>query len=69
DDERCIGVLIDDRPARRLLGIRTPPDFTFDDLDALHRSIEAASVIDRSTMPLDPDDESSGSIDEPGSPE
>ncbi len=44
---RCIGVLIDDRPARRLLDLKTPPDFTAADLKALHRSIEAARAIDR----------------------
>ena len=48
DDARCIGVLIDDRPARRLLDVRTPPDFTSHDLQALHRSIEAARTIDQS---------------------
>lgn len=43
---RCIGVLIDDRPARRLLGVRTPSDFTTQDLEALHRAIETARRID-----------------------
>ena len=46
DGDRCIGVLIDDRPSRRLLDLGTPPDFTADDLQALHRSIETARTIE-----------------------
>ena len=46
DGDRCIGVLIDDRPSRRLLDIGTPADFNADDLEALHRSIEAARTIE-----------------------
>ena len=44
---RCVGVIVDDRPARRLLGIRTPADFSRHDLSMLHRSVRTALVADR----------------------